>query len=123
MRTCRSFRKHSSVIEVAALLVVLFLVIAIGSCDESESCQLCISSTSGGSVTIPGEGDFTYDVGTVVELVAVADDGYSFQAWTGDTDDIADPNCTSTNITINGDCSIAASFEEGSGPNPSEPYE
>ena len=74
--------------------------------------DLTISSTAGGTVTAPGEGTFTYDQGTGVNLVAEADEGYRFVNWTGDVDAIADVDAVSTNITINDDYSITANFEE-----------
>jgi hypothetical protein len=72
--------------------------------------NLTISSTSGGSVTTPGEGTFTYDEGTVVDLVATPDEGYRFDNWTGDVGTIADVNAATTTITMNGDYSITANF-------------
>ena len=74
--------------------------------------NLTISSTAGGSVTTPGEGTYTYDEGTVVELVAEADSGYGFVDWTGDVDGIDNPNAAVTTITMNGDYSITANFEQ-----------
>jgi hypothetical protein len=73
--------------------------------------DLVISSTSGGSVTEPGENTFTYDCGTVVDLVAAADDYYEFVGWTGDVEDIDDPLSATTTITMNDHCSITVSFE------------
>jgi hypothetical protein len=107
---------------VMLLLMTLVLVVGTAACDGSDTYKLSVSSTSGGSVISPGEGDFTYDAGTVIELVGTADDGYEFQRWAGDTQDIADPNSASTNITINGDYSITAEFGEEGGPGPSQPY-
>jgi hypothetical protein len=72
--------------------------------------DLTTSSTAGGSVTEPGEGVFTYDDGTVVDLVADADEGYRFDEWTGDVEDIADVYDATTTITMNGDYSITAEF-------------
>jgi len=74
--------------------------------------DLTISSTGGGSVTTPGEGVFTYDDGTVVDLVAEAEESYRFVEWTGDVDTIADVYAAATNITMNGDYSITANFVE-----------
>ena len=74
--------------------------------------DLTISSTEGGSVTEPGEGVFTYDEGTVVDLVADADKGYRFVEWTGDVGTIADVYVTNTTITMNGDYAITADFIE-----------
>jgi len=72
--------------------------------------DLTIDSTEGGSVTTPGEGVFTYDEGTVVDLVAEADEGYRFVEWTGDVGTIADVYDATTTITMNGDYSITANF-------------
>jgi hypothetical protein len=73
--------------------------------------DLIISSTVGGRVTAPGEGTFTYDQGTAVNLVAEAEEGYRFVNWTGDVDAIAHVDVASTNITMNSDYSITANFE------------
>jgi hypothetical protein len=76
---------------------------------------LIISSTTEGwlfcgSVTTPGEGTFIYGSGTVVNLVAQAEELCQFVGWTGDVGTIADVNATTTTITINGDYSIRANF-------------
>ncbi len=73
-------------------------------------CDLTTDSTGGGSVTTPGEDTFTYDEGTVVDLVAEADEGYRFVNWTGDVGTIADVHAAATTITMNGDYSITANF-------------
>jgi len=75
--------------------------------------ELAISSTTGGSVTIPGEGSSHYDEGTVVDLMAEPDEGYHFVSWSGDVDTIADVYAASTTITMNDNYSIRANFEEG----------
>ena len=74
------------------------------------SCDLTISSTVGGNVTTPGEGVFPCDEGTIVDLVAEAEEGYRFVKWTGDVGTIADVYAATTNITMNGDYSITANF-------------
>jgi len=71
---------------------------------------LTISSTPSGSVTVPGEGTFVYDAGTVVSLVAAPASGYRFVNWTGDVATIANVNAASTTITMNDDYSITANF-------------
>jgi hypothetical protein len=75
-------------------------------------CDLGVSSTAGGSVTDPGEGTFTYEKGTVVDLEATPDTGYEFDNWTGDVGTIDDVNAATTTITMNGDYSVTADFEE-----------
>jgi alpha-tubulin suppressor-like RCC1 family protein len=71
---------------------------------------LTISSTVGGSVTTPGEGTFTYDEGTVVDLMAAPSAGHRFVNWTGDVSTIANVNHTVTKVTMNGNYSAIASF-------------
>jgi hypothetical protein len=76
----------------------------------SVQCELSINSTEGGSVTVPGEGVFTYDEGKLVNLVATPSAGYRFVEWTGDVATIADVDAASTNITMNGNYSVTANF-------------
>ncbi|MGB5924924.1 MAG: CFI-box-CTERM domain-containing protein [Dehalococcoidia bacterium] len=71
-----------------------------------------MSSTAGGSVTTPGVGNFTYDEGTVVDLVATPDAGYRFINWIGDVSAIANVTAAATSIIMNGDYSIRANFEQ-----------
>jgi len=74
---------------------------------------LMISSTSGGSVTNPGEGAFQYNDGTVVSIQATATSGYQFVNWTGtavNAGKVANPNSASTLVTANADYTIQAHF-------------
>jgi len=73
--------------------------------------DLTISSTAGGSVTEPGEGTFTYDEGTVVDLRVAVEESSRFVKWTGDVGTIADVTAAATNITMYGDYSITANFK------------
>jgi len=122
METVTNWSRYYHVRGIILLLVAIALVAVTAACDGSDIYRLSVSSTSGGSVIDPGEGVFTYDPGTVIELVATPDDGYEFQRWTGDTQDITDANSASTNITMNGDYSVTAEFEEEGEPGPSQPY-
>jgi alpha-tubulin suppressor-like RCC1 family protein len=72
--------------------------------------NLTISSTTGGSVTIPGEGTFPYDAGTAVDLVAEAEEGYQFVNWTGDIDTITSSDSATTNITMDETKNVTANF-------------
>jgi hypothetical protein len=72
--------------------------------------QLTISSTTGGSVTTPGEGTFWYPLGAEVDLVAEAVSGYNFTNWSGDVSTIADVYAASTTITMDSSYSIIANF-------------
>ncbi len=73
---------------------------------------LAINSTDGGSVTIPGECNFQYNNGTVVNLTAEAEEGYRFVSWTGDVETLADIDVASTTISVEADYSIVANFDE-----------
>jgi hypothetical protein len=98
---------------VGILLIAAVLIAGMAGCggDGTESCTLTISSTSGGSVTTPGHGAFTYDKGAVGNLVAEADDGYRFVSWTGSVSAITDVNASETDITMNSNYAITAEFE------------
>jgi hypothetical protein len=76
------------------------------------SYDLTADSTDGGQVTTPGEGTFPYDCGAVVPLVAAAEEGYYFVDWSGDVDTIANINASTTTITMEGDYSVIANFEQ-----------
>lgn len=71
---------------------------------------LTISSTVGGSVSEPGEGVFTYDAGSVVDLVAGADEGYGFSGWSGDVGSLAAVDAGVTSITMDDSYSVTAVF-------------
>ena len=115
---CSNRRHYVAVFSI--ILVVSALLTAGMNCEDGY--QLTISSTEGGSVTVPGEGTRSYDAGTVVELVATPDEGYRFSGWTGDTGQITSPSSASTTITMNGSYSVTATFgSQGSGPGPIEP--
>ncbi|MFO7996422.1 MAG: leucine-rich repeat domain-containing protein [Dehalococcoidia bacterium] len=74
--------------------------------------DLTISSTAGGLVTVPGEGTFTYNASTVIDLVANPLSGYYFVNWTGNVSTVANVNAAATTITMNGTYSIMANFYE-----------
>jgi len=95
-----------------ALLIIVALVAAFVGCEAAVMYSLKIEGTAGGEVTVPGEDTFEYDAGTVAELEAVADVGHRFVEWTGDVGTIAKADASSTTITMNGDYSITANFEE-----------
>jgi len=60
---------------------------------------------------VDGEGTFTYDEGTVVNLVAEAAEGFRFVNWTGDVGTLADVNAAASTITMSADYSIVANFQ------------
>jgi hypothetical protein len=72
--------------------------------------NLITATTVGGTVTTPGVGNFSYDEGTVVNLVVTPNTGYRFVNWAGDTDTLS-CQCHSTTILMNGDYAITANFE------------
>jgi hypothetical protein len=73
--------------------------------------DLTTTSTAGGSISVPGEGTFTYDGGTVVNLVAEAEEGYKFVNWIGNVSTVKDVNAAQTTVTMNDSYSITANFE------------
>jgi len=99
---------------ISILLITVALVVGMtgsgGNVGGGESYTLSINSTPGGSVTEPGEGTFTYDQGTVVNLKAEAQEGYGFTNWSDGVDTITNVNAVATNITVEDDYSITANF-------------
>jgi hypothetical protein len=77
---------------------------------EPVMATLTISSTEGGSVTEPGEGTFSYPLGTEVSLVAEAASGYRFFYWSGDVSTFADIDAAQTTILMSDDYYITANF-------------
>ena len=73
---------------------------------------LTINSTAGGSVLEPGTGTFTFDPGTVVDLLAVPNTGSKFVNWTGYVGTMADSYAADTTITMNSNYAITANFAE-----------
>jgi uncharacterized repeat protein (TIGR02543 family) len=103
---------------IAAALITVLICVGLGNsiaCGPTPTTEydLTIDSTVGGSVTDPGEDTFTYDEGTVVNLVAEAEEGYQFVNWTGDVGTIAVINNTTTTIIMNDSYSITANFAFG----------
>ena len=97
---------------VISCLLLIGLTLPGCVTEDDQMVTITISSTVGGSVTTPGEGPRTYNEGTAVDLVATPDAGYQFVEWTGDVSTIADVNVAATTITMHGDYSITANFEE-----------
>ncbi|MCJ7729782.1 MAG: hypothetical protein MUO27_07905, partial [Sedimentisphaerales bacterium] len=67
----------------------------------------------GGSVTQPGQGEFQYDDGMVVNLAAMAALDYYFVHWTGtavDAGRVADPNSANTTVTMDANYTVVANF-------------
>jgi cytoskeletal protein CcmA (bactofilin family) len=78
-----------------------------------EEFTLTITSSEGGHASTPGEGAFTYDPDTVVDLEAANYNGYDFDGWTGEITSVADPGSPTTTITMLADYTIQADFIEG----------
>ena len=73
---------------------------------SSPTYQLSISSTKGGSVTVPGEGTFTYDQGATVLVRAQAEPDFVFSHWSGTYSTPQNPIV----LTMNTDYQIQAQF-------------
>jgi hypothetical protein len=96
-------------VKVCIFLIMVALVAGMVGCIFVRY-DLTVCSTEGGQVTAPGEATFTYDKGTVVNLVAESEDGYHFVNWTGEVGTIANVAAATTTIIMGGDYSILANF-------------
>ena len=110
MKTMLGSKRQNYLARISIFFVGLALIAGMVGCHTSVQYVLTVVSTQGGSVTDPGEGAFDCNKGTVINLVAEAEEGYGFVNWTGDVSTIADVSEASTNITVNGDYSVTANF-------------
>ncbi|MCP4693857.1 MAG: hypothetical protein GY859_37830, partial [Desulfobacterales bacterium] len=78
--------------------------------------RLTISLPSGGLVSRPGLGTFTYSLGAIAPLRAAPAPGHEFVEWTGDVATVADVHAAATTITMNGSYTIAAGFAKNQAP-------
>lgn len=80
----------------------------------SDLCSLTISCDIGGAVTAPGAGTYSYPWGTVVQIEAAADVGYTFTGWGGSAaaGQVADPFSANTTVTVSNDGTLHAGFRE-----------
>ena len=79
----------------------------------SVNFNLAVSSTSGGSVIKPGEGEFVISGNYLIPLVAVADPHYCFLYWTGsavDDDMVVNDESAITSIFVLGNYDVKAHF-------------
>ena len=99
---------------ISISLIIVTLIAGMVGCGPVQN-TLTIASLQGGSVIVPGEGNFVYDEGMKVNLLAVADEGYRFVNWSGNVYTIGNINAASTNVIVNGDYFIMANFEATTG--------
>lgn len=76
-------------------------------------CVLSVQSSDGGSIVRPGEGDFAYECGSVVNVEAVPDECCEFIGWTGtavEAGKVDDPTAADIVVTMDGDYTLRANF-------------
>ena len=112
MKIIPNSRRHRYMAGVGIFLVTIALIVGMISWPPAPSYNLTIASTAGGSVTTPGEGTFTYYEGTVVIVIAKAEEGYHFVNWSGNVGTIANVGAATTTITMGGNYSITANFTQ-----------
>ncbi len=104
-----SSRVDYHITRLGIFLLVAALVLGVTNCAPIQH-TLSVRSTLGGSVAVPGEGEFFYRTGKVVELVAEAEEGYRFVNWTGEVDTVGNVDAASTTIRVEGDYTVTANF-------------
>ena len=96
---------------ISIFLIVVALIAGMVGCGNATTVYyLLIGSSEGGEVTEPGEGAFSYDKATVVNLVAEANEGCHFVNWSVNVTTIADVEDATTTITMNDAYFIYAIF-------------
>ena len=79
----------------------------------SDLRTVTISSTDGGSVSVPGEGEFQYEKDAIVSITAKADAGYLFLGWTGTAvvgGKVANPASPTTTVRMDDNYTLCAGF-------------
>jgi glucuronoarabinoxylan endo-1,4-beta-xylanase len=74
---------------------------------------LNVSSTTGGSVTTPGQGIFNFPANCTVTLIATADIYYHFDYWSGSAvsaGKVADPCSANTTVLMDANYTLVANF-------------
>ncbi|MBP8909912.1 MAG: leucine-rich repeat domain-containing protein [Phycisphaerae bacterium] len=74
--------------------------------DSHAGHVLRVTSTAGGAVIDPGEGEFGYDYNAAVRLEAKADPGFKFAGWSGSYSSTQNPMF----VTLTSDASVRATF-------------
>jgi len=92
------------------LIAVALVTGMVGCFNAPTKCVLMIIPTEDGEVFEPGEGNFIYNEGTVVNLVAEANEGCYFVNWGGNVTAVADVEASTTTITMNDSYFIYAIF-------------
>lgn len=113
MKTRVTSKRHHCMATLGIFLILVALITGTVGCrsgDATTKHYLLIISTEGGQVTLPGEEAFIYDEGTVVNLVAEANEGCYFVNWSGNTSTIANVEAATTTITMNDSYFIYAVF-------------
>jgi len=109
--------KKNKVLLILLAVVLSISLAGVGCAGDGEEIppeyDLTINSTACGLVTTPGEGTFTYNASTVVNLVATPDAGCRFVNWTGNVGSIANVTAATTTITMDDNYTITANFALG----------
>jgi len=102
--------RHYMAIVGISLIAIALITGMVGCFNAPTKHLVMIITTVDGEVTEPGEGNFIYNEGTVVNLVAEANEDCYFVNWGGNVTTIADVESSTTTITMNGNYIIYAIF-------------
>ena len=111
MKTIHVSKRRRYLPIVGIFLIVTALISGMVGCHSAPTKYLLmIIPTEDGEVSEPGEGNFFYAEGTVVNLVAEADEGCYFVNWGGNVTTIDDVEAATTTVTMDGTYYIYAIF-------------
>jgi len=111
MKIILSSKRHHYLAGVGIFLITVALIAGMVGCFNAPTRHLLmIIPTEDGEVSEPGEGNFIYNEGTVVNLVAEANEGCYFVNWGGNVTTVADVEAPTTTMTMNDNYIIYAIF-------------
>jgi hypothetical protein len=105
-----SKRRHYMAIVCISLIAIALIAGMVGCFNAPTRHLLMLIPTEDGEVSEPGEGNFFYDEGTVVNLIAEANEGCYFVNWGGNVTTVANVEASTTTITMNDNYIIYAIF-------------
>ncbi len=93
------------------MLIISSFTVSLGTAEASNTeYHLIVMSTEGGEVIQPEDDVTTHAEGEKPVIEAQADDNYEFDGWTGDTENIENPDSDLTQIEMEDNYTVKAEF-------------
>jgi len=95
------------------VLAAFLAVVAMVGAEAQQNPVNLTTAVIGGGVIVRNPDQIFYEVGTIVSLSAIADEGFVFESWSGP---VADPESAETTILLKSNTLVSATFVASSKP-------